>query len=159
MKKTLSLLLIFLLVSPAFASWLPHSVIHSLHNINIEHLSTGSHHHSPHEHNHDNSTDNSTDNNTGYNTDLNIDDHHPINIDVVTYFSDYLNADLQRVIPNTLEISSVDVDQIDFVALVTAIENYRDNDSPPSNSHISSNSKIFGLSKLPLYLSTQRLRI
>jgi hypothetical protein len=155
MKKTLTLLLIVLLVSPVFASWLPHGVIHTLHNNNIEHFSAGSHNHSPHDNDHAHNHDNIT----GNNTDLNNNDHHPISIDVVTYFSDYLNADLQRVIPSTLETPPVDLDQFDFVALVTAIENYHGNDYLPSNSHIYSNSKIFGLSKLPLYLSTQRLRI
>lgn len=159
MKKTISLLLIVLLVSPVFVSWLPHSVIHTMHNNNIEHFSAGSHIHPPHDNDHAHNHDNITGNNTNNNTDLNNNDHHPISIDVVTYFSDYLNADLQRVVPSTLETPPVVLDQFDFVALVTAIENYRVNDFPLSKSHIYSDSKIFGLSKLPLYLSTQRLRI
>jgi hypothetical protein len=50
MKKIICLSLIFLLVSPAFASWLPHGAAHALHENNIKHLLDSSHQHSPHQH-------------------------------------------------------------------------------------------------------------
>lgn len=147
MKKILSSLLIVLLVSPAFASWLPHGVIHTLHNNNIEHLSTGSHDHSQQEHSHD------------HHADVHLSDHHPIHIDIITYFSDYLNADLQRTALNDLDKFSADVYEIDFVTLVSGIESHYYYDIHLDKSRIPSDWKIVSTSNIPLYLSTQRLRI
>jgi hypothetical protein len=56
MKKTLSILMITLLVSPVFAAWLPENVILSLHKNNLEHYVMGSHSHSEHQHSHEHST-------------------------------------------------------------------------------------------------------
>jgi hypothetical protein len=55
MKKTLSILMITLLVSPVFATWLPEDVILSLHKNNLEHFVTGTHSHSDHQHGHEHS--------------------------------------------------------------------------------------------------------
>jgi hypothetical protein len=145
MKKTLSLILIVLLVSPAFASWLPHGMIHALHHNSIEHLLTGSHHHSPQEYNHDTGT--------------HLSDHHPTHIDVVTYFSDYLNADLQRTTSNALDNPSFDVYGTDFISLVFGIEPNPYYDTPSSKNRVPLDWETVNSSHIPLYLSTQRLRI
>ncbi|MFT6791592.1 MAG: hypothetical protein ACJA04_000796 [Cellvibrionaceae bacterium] len=129
------------------ASWLPHGVTHTVYNNNIEHLLEGSHKHSPHEHNHDN------------NTDIHIGDHHPIHIDVVTYFSDYLNADLQRTTLNALDIPSFDVYEVDFFTLASVIEPHHYYDLSLSKSRVPLDWKISSSSNIPLYLSTLRLRI
>jgi hypothetical protein len=55
MKKTLSILMITLLVSPVFATWLPEDVILSLHKNNLEYFVTGTHSHSDHQHGHEHS--------------------------------------------------------------------------------------------------------
>ncbi|MFT6102360.1 MAG: hypothetical protein ACJATV_001478 [Granulosicoccus sp.] len=148
MKKILSLLLIALLVSPVFAAWLPHEVTHALHSNNVEHfLAGGSHQHSFHEHNHDD------------NSDVHLEDHHAIHIDVVSYFSDYLNADLQRVNSTTVDITSFDVYPLDFIAFSAGIEWHHDLNLPANKSRVPVDWRMSASSNTPLYLSTQRLRI
>jgi hypothetical protein len=77
----------------------------------------------------------------------------------VTFFSDYLNVDLQRTSLDNVDIPSADVDDIDFITRVTGIAPHHYDEPPPSASHIFDNRKMFGSSNIPLYLSTQRLRI
>ena len=112
MKKTLSLLLIALMVMPAFASSLPHDVVHALHVQQVEHRLVGSHDHS-HQHSHDSTTETQANN------------HHPIHFDVTTYFSDYLNVDLQRADQGVLIDTEFDIDDIDFT-LLPFVKSYGD---------------------------------
>lgn len=157
MKKTLSLLLIVLLLSPAFATWLPHDAIHALHKHNIEHYVAGSHNHlqQEHGHAHDNKSDNlkSHDNNT--NTQQS--DHHTIHFDLTTYFNDFLNVDLQRTNQTSLDFTNFDLYDIDF-AVVIGIKAHDRYDLPPNKTSVPIDWQISSPSN-PLYLSTQRLRI
>jgi hypothetical protein len=154
MKKILSLLLIVLLVSPVFAAWLPHDVTHVLHSNSVEHfLAGGSHQHSFHEHNHDGNG------NGNGNGNVHLNNHHAIHIDVVSYFSDYLNADLQRASSNTVDITSFDVYPLDFIAFSAGIKLHHDLNLPTNKSRVPVDWKKSGSITIPLYLSTQRLRI
>lgn len=145
MKKTLSLLLIALMVMPAFASSLPHDVVHALHVQQVEHRLVGSHDHS-HQHSHDSTTETQANN------------HHPIHFDVTTYFSDYLNVDLQRADQGVLIDTEFDIDDIDFT-LLPFVKSYQHDDLASNKSRAPPDWRKFRPTKTPPYLSTQRLRI
>ncbi|MFT6387002.1 MAG: hypothetical protein ACJAUP_000372 [Cellvibrionaceae bacterium] len=136
----------FVLVSPAVASWLPHGVNHTLHNNNIEYLSTGSHNHSPHAHHHDN------------NDSVNLSDHHQIHLDDTTYFSDQLNIDVKKTRQTPLVFSDFDLYGVNCT-VVASIKPHHLYDLPPSKSRIPLNWNIFSSGHIPPYLSTQRLQI
>jgi hypothetical protein len=116
MKKTLSILMIILLVSPVFATWLPDNVILSLHKNNLEHYVMGNHSHSGHQHGHEHSISQQSqqehghkDKHDNFNQDTTLSDHHPIHFDITTYFSDTLNVELQRT-----GLSSTNLTVFDF---------------------------------------------
>lgn len=163
MKKILSLFLIVMLVSPAFGAWLPLDAIHALHKNNIEHFVMGSHNHSQqneqeHGHGHGHGHENKSHDFKSSNKDTHLSDHHPIHFDITTYFSDYLNVDLQRASQTSLDFSDFDLYDIHF-RLVTDITPHHHYDLPPSKSRFPIDWKISNSSIIPPYLSTQRLRI
>jgi hypothetical protein len=163
MKKILSLFLIVMFVSPAFGAWLPLEAIHALHKNNIEHFVMGSHDHSPQdEQEHGHSHENQSHNIKSSNKATHLSDHHPIHFDITTYFSDYLNVDLQRASQTLLEFSDLDLydDLYDIhFRLVTGITSHHHYDLPPSKSRFPIDWQISNSSNIPPYLSTQRLRI
>jgi len=146
MKKILSLFLIALLVMPAFASSLPHDVVHALHVQQIEHRLVGSHDHSHHHSHHDSATE------------TQASKHHPIHFDVTTYFSDYLNVDLQRADQGIFTDSAFDIDDIDFT-LLTFVNLYQYDNLASNKSRAPPDWRKFRPANTPPYLSTQRLRI
>jgi len=166
MKKFLSILLITLLVLPAFISWLPHGVIHALHGNNIEHYFAGSHGHSNDEHVHN---DKAHDHHLHGNENLinanhlnhrhsQLSDHHSIYFDLTAYYSDYLNVDLQRISKTSVDSSGFDLYDIDTIIVVN-IKPHHHYDLPPSKTRIPIDWQLSGANDTPPYLSTQRLRI
>jgi hypothetical protein len=152
MKKTLSILLIAILVTPAFAAWLPHDVIYSLHKNNLEHYVIGSHSHSNHQHSHEHPQPKHS------LQDTDLSQHHPVHFDITTYFSDTLNAELHRTSQNSPDYNALELFDIDF-SLVTFIKPRHHYYLFPSKNRIPLHWKIFSTSPIPLYLATARLRI
>jgi hypothetical protein len=160
MKKFLSIILITLLVSPAFATWLPHDVVHSLHKNNLEHYVTGSHNHSNQQHVHEQSQPEhvNTNNNHDINEDIVLSDHHPVHFDITTYFSDTLGVELQRASLSSPDFTAFDFSDLDFL-FVTFKKPHHRYYLLPSKSYIPLHWKITKSSQIPLYLATARLRI
>jgi hypothetical protein len=160
MKRLLSIILIILLVSPAFASWLPHDVVYSLHKNNLEHYVTGSHDHSNQRHVHEQSQLEHVNNNKNHdiNQDIVLSDHHPVYFDITTYFSDTLGVELQRASLSLPNFTAFDFSDRDFL-LATFKKLHLRHDAHPSKSHIPLHWKITNSSHIPLYLATARLRI
>ena len=170
MRKTLSILMIALLVSPSFATWLPDDVILSLHKNNLEHYVIGSHSHSDQQHGHEHSPSEHSQQEHGhknksddFNQDTVLNDHHPIHFDITTYFSDTLNVELQRANQsspdyNALKLSDLDLSGLDFL-LVTLKKPQHYYYLLPSKSHIPLHWKVFNSNPFPPYLATARLRI
>lgn len=83
-KKTLSIFIMALVVMPAFFVFLPHDIAHALHagyHQSYDHrdYTQGQKHCS---HSHEEQAPESV--------------HHPIQLDIITYYNDYLQIDLQR---------------------------------------------------------------
>ena len=165
MKKTLSILMIVLLVSPAFATWLPDNVILSLHKNNLEHYVIGSHSHSGLQHGHDHLPSEHSqqqhghkNKNDGFNQYTALDDHHLIHFDITTYFSDTLNVELHRASQSSADYSALELFDLDFL-LVTFKKPHHRCYLPPSKSYIPLHWNITNSNHIPLYLATARLRI
>ncbi len=150
MKKAFLLVLITLLVLPAFMPWMPHGTIHALHDYQESHhqsdhqpdIATHKHDHAVHDHD----------------THTQASNHHAINLDVVTYFSEYLHVNLQSPDHIILTAPVQDSQDIDFT--LTA------NLSPQNRYELTSvqsraphDLRRHRPDNTPLYLSTQRLRI
>jgi len=146
MKKSIFILLIAILTMPAFLPWMPHGAIHALHDNQATHHISESHSHVHEEHDH-----NPTETQEASN-------HHPISFDVVTYFNDYLHVDLQNPTQVVLKAPVPDTYDIDFLA-VTAIEASHRYEMTSVQSRAPPDWRRLQLENIPLYLSTQRLRI
>jgi len=142
MKKVISTFIVLLMVLPAFTPWLPHNVIHELHDHQAQHHSSQDHNHGHKGHNHQEKQT----------------IHHPIHFDAATYFTDFLHVDLQPPEKIALKSPVFDTQDIDFTFASVA--------------DISLQEKLITVqsrappdmlrpwpSKTPLYLSTQRIRI
>lgn len=81
MKNGFFTILIMLFVLPAFSPWLPHGAVHALHDHQAKHHGAKNHGHGHEGHDHDAVGRQVV--------------HHPIQFDVITYFSDFLHVDLQ----------------------------------------------------------------
>ena len=142
MKKIISLLLTLMLILPAFAPLLPHEAVHVLQDSHASAHHNADHHgHHHHEHK----------------------DHHQVYaqyslpLDIVTYFKDYLHVDLKKPEHTNLNLdvsSEQDLDQsLNFVTYSKLHQTLNINSrAPPDNNRLWPDS-------IPLYLSTQRLRI
>ena len=165
MKKTLSILMITLLVSPVFATWLPEDVILGLHKNNLEYFVTGTHSHSDHQHGHEHSPSEHSQQEHGHknkshdsNQDTVLNDHHQIHFDITTYFSDTLNVELHRASQSSPDYNALELPGLDFL-LVTFKEPHHRYYLLPSKSYIPLHWKITNSNHIPLYLATARLRI
>lgn len=132
-------MLISMLVLPAFAPWIPHEAMHALHDNHVSVHHGSNHHHSDDQHHH------------------HTDTHHPIHVDVVSYFKDYLHVDLKKPEFANIDLQKVDSQGFDqLLALTVRSERYElgliASRAPPDYLRLRPD-------KLPLYLSTQRLRI
>ncbi len=133
-----------LFVLPAFTPWLSHGTIHALHDHQAKHHSANSHQHGHEGHEHHASNTQKV--------------HHPIELNAVTYFSDYLHVDLQSPKQITLQAPSLDADPIDCTLAYSAQPVFQP-ELFPLESRAPPDMRRVRLDKTPLYLSTQRLRI
>ncbi len=149
MRKTVVLTLVLMLVLPAFLQVMPHGVDHALQRAKATHLdhhhrsdsvfpgheSHGSHEHAAHQ-----------------------SDHPFINLDVVTFYKDYLHVDLKAPEPASLEASQRDHHKITFPAafavatLPSLAASFARSRAPPQW-------RSPKREHLPLFLLTQRIRI
>ncbi|MGM0422543.1 MAG: hypothetical protein ACQEQL_05530 [Pseudomonadota bacterium] len=144
MKKLFSMFLALLLFMSAFAPWLPHGSVHALHDHQAEHHSSENHSHSHEVHSHSTETEKAA--------------HHPIRFDVVTYFNDFLHVDLQSPAQIVLKAPVLDAQDIDYapVAVINTIPRY---ELAFIQRRAFTDMRRIRPDKIPLYLSTQRLRI
>lgn len=149
MKNVLFSVLIALLVLPALTPWMPHGGVHALHDHQEYHhqareQADQSHGHGHAGHDHTAQTQAS--------------DHHPINFDVVTYFSEYLHVDLQNPDQVILKAPVPELNDITF-NLPLAIEPPHLYELASAQSRAPPYWLRFRPDNTPLYLTTQRLRI
>jgi hypothetical protein len=149
MKNTLFSVLIALLVLPAFTPWMPHGMVHALHDHQESHHQSRQqadqdhgHEHAVHDHD----------------TQTHASDHHPINLDIATYFSEYLHVDLQSPDQVVLKAPTLDLHDISFI-LPTDIEPQHRYKQASVQSRAPPDWRRHRPDNTPLYLSTQRLRI
>lgn len=140
MKKLLLLLMIVLTLTPAVSSWVPHGIVHVLHDTHARHHQRG------------------YDLGEHYSADHAGTVAHEINADIVTYFQDYMHVDLLVTDHNDFVLQSQKFQNAAFDAALgglihqlhlTAIKSR----APPHDMAYAA------LSPIPLYLSTQRFRI
>lgn len=157
MREYIVLSLILAIIAPSFAPWLPHDALHAVHDTHMAHHQSESYsdrshhgHHNTHEHqhvDHDHHVNNEDSN------------HHPIQIDAISYFSDYLHIDLQQ--PDDVNLSTLDlgsevfnrfatVSQFDLSTYLAAVQNR----GPPVDFELRVKS-----TSPPVYLATQRFRV
>lgn len=149
MKNSFFLVLIILLVLPTFTPWIPHGAMHALHD------------HQENHHQNLKQIDNSDDSydHAIHDHDTQTSDHHPIILDAVTYFNDYLHIDLQSPYQATLKVPELDMQDANF-GLIPETNLYPryelasvQNRAPPPDW------QRHNFDKTPPYISTQRLRI
>lgn len=144
MKNGFFTILIMLFVLPAFSPWLPHGAVHALHDHQAKHHGAKNHGHGHEGHDHDAVGRQVV--------------HHPIQFDVITYFSDFLHVDLQSPGQSAIKAPALDTYDIDYTipAAINPMPHYElasvQSSAPPDARRLRPD-------KTPLYLSTQRLRI
>lgn len=142
MKKIISVLLTLMLVLPAFAPLLSHEAVHVFQD------SHASAHHNANHH--------------GHHHHENKDQHqvfaqYALPLDIVTYFKDYLHVDLKKPEQLNLNLDASSEQNLDqALAFVTYPILYQalnfNSRAPPDQIRL-------WIDSLPVYLSTQRLRI
>ena len=151
MKNVFFSVLIALLVLPAFTPWMPHGVLHALHDHQESHhqsLTLSSKTAQGHQHvANDHGTQ--TQASSGY---------HPINLDVITYFNEYLHVELQSPDQITLTAPAQDNHDIAFV-LPADIEPHQRYELTSVQSRAPPDWRRYRPDSAPVYLATQRLRI
>lgn len=142
MKRSVSVLLTFMLVMPAFAPWVSHGAMHALHDSHIAaHHGSDQHNHHSYEHHYQHKADLL----------------HSLHLDFVSYFKDYLHVDLSKPEHGGIDFASADLQDFDppldiaFYSKLSRSISFHSR-APPDYSEL-------WPAKLPLYLSTQRLRI
>lgn len=147
MKNAFYSILITLFVLPAFVPWLSQCAIHALHD--HQEIHHQSHAVSQNEHNHDSHN---------YDTETQARNHHSINLDIVSFYTDFLHVDLQKTEQLSFNVSTTDLLDFDYTVIKTVpIPNayelaFAQSREPPDW-------RWYEPNKTPLYLSTQRLRI
>jgi hypothetical protein len=150
MKKSfITYLLVFQFLMPTLAPWFPHGALHAIHD---QHQS----HHA--ENTHADKFDLQDRAKRGHGQLAHIGDHHPVNLDTVTYFNDYLHADLQAPAPVTLVAPAHDYHDFDFDPAF-GLSTQQRYELASIKIHAPPDRRAFEPNQLPLYLSTQRLRI
>jgi len=150
MKNLVALSCILLLAFPAFVPWMPHGTIHALHDHSQSHHASNAHTGDAHEHGH---TAHEHDQQSAEST------HHAINLDVVTYFNDYLHVDLRSADQVVLAAPAQDTQDIDFTLANDLLPQQFELASVKSRGPPPDYDWRQRPSDTPLYLSTQRLRI
>ena len=150
MKKSfITYLLVFQFLLPTLAPWLPHGALHAIHD--------------QHQSHHGDSTpadkfglqDHAK---RGHGQLAHIGDHHPVKLDAVTYFQDYLHVDLQAPAPATLVAPIHEYQDFDFDPAFGLLTQRR-YELASIKIHAPPDWRASGPNQLPLYLSTQRFRI
>lgn len=141
--------MVLMLVVPAFAPWLTHEAIHAMHAVHDSHLAghhnSGQHSHDYHNHDHKHLPL------------PQLDIHHPIRLDFVSYFQDYLHVDLKKPEQDRFRLQILDSDNFDLPLSITVYPKYFELAVIQSRSPPLYQSR--GPVHIPIYLSTQRLRI
>lgn len=138
MKNIFLSILIALFVLPAFTPWMPHGVIHAFHDHQTAHHGL-------------------EENNKGIENQQAF--HHPIQFDAVTYFSDYLHVELQN--PDQIQVKKpiFDTQSIDFSLTAVLINPLPHYEMASLHSRVPPDWRRHKSNNIPLYISTQRLRI
>lgn len=154
MRNYIAIIMLFTLVLPAFVSFAPHDALHAMHSASTSHPHANHHRdeHAGHQHHHD-----KHDHGEG---EVAANAHHPIVVDVVSYYADFLHIDLRHVDADALAIvSAPNSDQgsdYDMGAGVTVQDRYELASvrlrAPPERS-------LHQPDGPSLYLTTLRLRI
>lgn len=144
MKNGFFTILIIFFVLPAFSPWLPHGAVHALHDHQAKHHGAESHGHGHKGHDHDAVGRQVL--------------HHPIQFDVITYFSDFLHVDLQSPQQSVLKVPALETYDIDYT-ITAAINPMPRYELASVQSRAPPDTRRLRPDKTPLYLSTQRLRI
>lgn len=146
MRKCVILLLMMAMITPSILPWLPHDALHAVHDAHMAHHQShkhNSHHH--YEHNNHHQHTNAA--------------NHSIQIDVVSFFSDYLHLDLKQANNIDHETPHSTGEYFDFPTL-NSISNWNiqvasfQNRGPPSDFE-----RYSTPNSPPVYLATQRFRI
>ena len=142
MKKPIAVILIVLFLIPVFSAWFPHDFVHVLHSEQAKSHGTKSHGHVGHSHEQSNSQV----------------AHHPIYIDAISFVSDYLQIELKNTNQQIIKKLEPDSKSKTYIRSfnneayqLTLLSSIHSRAPPDWRSH--------SLALLPLYLSTQRLRI
>lgn len=149
MKNAFYSVLMTLLVLPAFTPWLSHGSIHALHNHQESHHQSHAASKDQNEHSHDDHD---------HGTEMQASNHHSINLDIASFYNDFLHVDLQKANQFTLNSSAPDMQDFDYMVSKTLpMPNLYElasvqSRAPPDWRRLHSK-------KLPPYLLTQRLRI
>ena len=138
-----------LLVLPAFTSWMPHGIVHALHDHQESHHQSRQQHDQGHGHSHAAHD---------HETQTQASDHHLVNLDAVTYFTDFLHVDLQSPDQVVLKAPTLDLHDMSFI-LPTDIEPQSRYELASVQSRAPPDWRRHRPDNTPLYLSTQRLRI
>lgn len=149
MKNAFYSILMTLLVLPAFTPWLSHGVVHAFHDHQESHHQSDTTTNNDDGHSHDNHD---------HGTQTQASNHHPISLDAVTYYSDFLHVDLQKTNQFTLNAPAPDLQDFEYmVSKALPMPNLYElasvkSRAPPDWRRLHSE-------QLPPYLLTQRLRI
>lgn len=149
MKNVFYSILMTLLVLPAFTPWLSHGVVHALHDHQESHHQSYATNETDHEHRHD-----------AHDHDIQTQatNHHPISLDAVSFYSDFLHVDLQKVNQFTFNAPVPDFQDFDYtISKALPLPNLYElalvqSRAPPDWRRLHSE-------QLSHYLLTQRLRI
>jgi len=151
MKNLLLSFLITLMALPTALPWMPHGAMHALHDQRASHHEERSHSGKVHQHDNQHKA-------SGHADHVVESVHHEIAVDIVTYFNDYLNVDLQNPEQTASVAPSQAAQDLDFDITASFLLPQRfelalvQNRAPPDWQGTA-------LNHTPIYLSTQRLRI
>jgi len=144
MKKPIAVTLIVLFLIPVLSTWFPHNLVHVLHSEYAKNHGDRSHAHGDVGHDHEQRTSQVI--------------HHPIHIDAISFVNDYLQIELKNSSQQTIKKLEPDLKSQTYIRSsnnevyqLTLASSTHSRAPPDWGSH--------SLASLPLYLSTQRLRI
>jgi hypothetical protein len=150
MKKSFIIyLLVFQFLLPALAPWLPHGALHVVHDQYQSHQADSVY---------ADKFDRQDRTNRGHKQLTHNIDHHPVNLDTITYFRDYLNADLQMPVSVALISPAQEFQDFDFEPAFGLLTQQR-YELASIKIHAPPDWRTPKPNQLPLYLSTQRFRI
>tara|TARA_R110000868_G_scaffold1211_2_gene9376 strand:- start:104342 stop:104770 length:429 start_codon:yes stop_codon:yes gene_type:complete len=142
MKRGLYFILALVILFPAFTQWMPHDSIHAVQQHFSEHHAKSDDNHIHHNHDH---TENQT---------------HPLQLDIVSYYNDYLHVDLTVTDNSNTQVNiKKSPDHNNGFVLATISETHRILTSNSVDVALPPDMGQYLPYNLPLYLSTQRFRL